>query len=95
VIALGLTLLRSRMRESHRWEEMQKEPAKRPPVSDLFKGQYLTSILGLVGIYGFWNLWAGTNGFFFPYILQTVGAASQAQSIAIQALTFIIGMASN
>jgi inositol transporter-like SP family MFS transporter len=50
--------------------------------------------LGLVGIYGFWNLWAGTNGFFFPYILSTVGAATQAQSVAIQALSFFIGMVS-
>jgi len=94
VIALGLTLLRSRMQESHRWQETQKEDYIRPPVSTLFKGPYLTSILGLVGMYGFWNLWAGTNGFFFPYILRTVGAATQAESVAIQALSFAIGMAS-
>jgi MFS transporter, SP family, inositol transporter len=94
VIALGLTLLRSRMKESRRWEEAQKSKAPRPPVSILFKGKYLTSILGLVGMYGFWNLWAGTNGFFFPYILRTMGAATQAQSVAIQALSFFIGMAS-
>jgi inositol transporter-like SP family MFS transporter len=94
VIALGLTLLRSRMKESRRWEEAQKSAVQRPLVSTLFKGKYLTSILGLVGMYGFWNLWAGTNGFFFPYILRTVGAATQAQSVAIQALSFFIGMAS-
>ena len=45
-------------------------------------------------MYGFWNLWAGTNGFFFPYILRTVGAATQAQSVAIQAVSFFIGMLS-
>lgn len=95
VIALGLTLLRSRMRESHRWEESRKDPVKIPPISTLLRPPYLTSILGLVGLYGFWNLWAGTNGFFFPYILRTVGAATQAQSVAIQALTFVIGMISN
>ena len=94
VIALGLTLLRSRMQESRRWTESQADPAPRLPVSTLFKGKYLTSILGLVGMYGFWNLWAGTNGFFFPYILRTVGAATQAQSVAIQALSFFIGMVS-
>ncbi len=94
VIALGLSFLRSKMRESKRWEEAQKSDVKRPPISTLFRGNYLTSILGLVGMYGFWNLWAGTNGFFFPYILRTVGAASQAQSVAIQALSFAIGMAS-
>lgn len=94
VIALGLTFLRSRMKESKRWEESQKAEVKRPPVSTLFKGPYLMSILGLVGMYGFWNLWAGTNGFFFPYILQTVGDASPATSTAIQALSFAIGMLS-
>jgi inositol transporter-like SP family MFS transporter len=94
LLAIGLTFLRSRMQESRRWEEAQEETAPRPPLSSLFKGKHLTSILGLVGIYGFWNLWAGTNGFFFPYILRTVGAATQAQSVAIQALSFFIGMVS-
>jgi MFS transporter, SP family, inositol transporter len=94
VIALALILLRSRMKESSRWEEAQRSEVKRLPVSTLFQRRYLTSILGLVGIYGFWNLWAGTNGFFFPYILRTMGAATQAQSVAIQALSFAIGMAS-
>ena len=94
VIAICLTFLRSRMRESKRWEEARKSQAPRPPVSSLLKGKYLASILGLVGMYGFWNLWAGTNGFFFPYILRTVGAATQAQSVAIQALSFFIGMVS-
>ncbi|HYD08176.1 MAG TPA: MFS transporter [Reyranella sp.] len=94
VIALALTLLRSRMRESERWEAAQRSAVSRLPVSTLFKGKYLTAILGLVGMYGFWNLWAGTNGFFFPYILRTVGDTSQATSVAIQALSFAIGMAS-
>ncbi|HMT42974.1 MAG TPA: MFS transporter [Chakrabartia sp.] len=94
VIALGLTVLRSRMKESRRWEETQKSNTPRPALSTLFKGKQLTAILGLVGMYGFWNLWAGTNGFFFPYILKTVGAATQAQAVAIQALSFAIGMAS-
>jgi MFS transporter, SP family, inositol transporter len=93
VIALALTFLRSRMRESARWEAARAQ-AKPLPVSTLLRKPYLTSILGLVGMYGFWNLWAGTNGFFFPYILRTVGAATQAQSVAIQALSFAIGMAS-
>ncbi|MBB4859214.1 inositol transporter-like SP family MFS transporter [Novosphingobium chloroacetimidivorans] len=94
VIALGLTLLRSRMDESRRWVEAQQSEHPRPKVSTLFKGKHLASILGLVGMYGFWNLWAGTNGFFFPYILRTVGAATQAQSVAIQALSFFVGMVS-
>ena len=95
VIALGLTLLRRRMKESERWEAARLQPeADRPSLGSLFRGKHLTSILGLVGMYGFWNLWAGTNGFFFPYILRTVGAATQAQAVAIQALSFFIGMVS-
>jgi len=94
LLALGLTLLRSKMRESRRWEETQTAEFERPALSSLFRGPYLKSILGLVGMYGFWNLWAGTNGFFFPYILRTVGAASHAESVAVQALSFAIGMAS-
>jgi MFS transporter, SP family, inositol transporter len=93
LIALVLTLLRSRMNESARWTEA-RATAKPLPVSTLLQRPYLTSILGLVGMYGFWNLWAGTNGFFFPYILRTMNVASQAGSVAIQALSFTIGMAS-
>jgi inositol transporter-like SP family MFS transporter len=94
IIALALTFLRSKMKESVRWEEAQKDKSKQLPVAELFKPQHIRSILGLVGMYGFWNLWAGTNGFFFPYILKTVGAATQAQAVSIQALSFAIGMAS-
>ncbi len=94
VIALLLTFLRSKMQESRRWEEAQKEQSQRLPISTLLKAPYLTSILGLVGMYGFWNLWAGTNGFFFPYILQSVGSTSKVAADSIQALSFAIGMAS-
>lgn len=94
VIALALTLLRSRMRESIRWEAAQKEIEKRPPISELLKPQYLGSFALLIGMYGFWNLWAGTNGFFFPYIMRVVGDTSQATSVGLHAITFIVGIAS-
>ncbi len=95
IIALGLTLLRRKMRESKRWEETQKSEAAPLPISTLFKGPYLMSILGLVGIYGFWNLWAGTNGLFFPYLMETLGVATRAESIALQCLNFSLTMAAN
>jgi MFS transporter, SP family, inositol transporter len=50
--------------------------------------------LFLVVMYGIWNLWAGTNGFFFPYILRTVGSQSQAASVAMQAAGFLVAMVS-
>jgi len=99
VVALVLTLLRSRMKESARWEDAR---AKRQSeagghgsgVSDLFTPKHLKSMLFLVGMYGIWNLWAGTNGFFFPYILRTVGSQSQAASVAMQAAGFFVAMLS-
>jgi inositol transporter-like SP family MFS transporter len=94
VIALGLTALRSRMAESRRWIEARQDRSPRPPLSSLLKGKHLGALAWLIGMYGFWNLWAGTNGFFFPYILRTVGAATQAQSVAIQALSFALGIVS-
>lgn len=93
VVALALTFLRARMRESERWEDARRaaEPAS-PRV--LLEPRYLKSILFLAGMYGFWNLWAGTNGFFFPYILRTVGDQSQGMSVALQAGGFVLSMLS-
>ena len=100
ILAVALTFLRSRMKESQRWLEAQaaEDAAERriapreARVRDLFKAPYLGSMAFLAGMYGIWNLWAGTNGFFFPYILRTVGDQSQATAVAIQAGSFLIGM---
>ena len=97
ILAIGLTFLRSRMHESQRWLEAQAtpdRPAQRGRLRDLFTRQHLRSIAFLAGMYVFWNLWAGVNGFFFPYILRTVGNQSQATAVAVQCLSFLIGMAS-
>jgi len=96
VLALVLTLLRSRMRESRYWEEARaaEDHAAAADWRQLFKPAYLKSMLFLIGMYGFWNLWAGTNGFFFPYILRTVGGQSQQASVALQGLTFALGIVS-
>lgn len=96
VLALALTFLRSRMHESQRWLDAQGDESKaqRGRWQDLFTRQHIGSMAFLTGMYLFWNLWAGTNGFFFPYILSTVGDQSHAMSVAVQALSFLLGMAS-
>jgi len=95
VIALVLTFMRSRMRESQRWQEA-RESAKATGASwrVLLQAKYLKSMAFLVGMYGFWNLWAGTNGFFFPYILRTVGDQTQGTAVTLQAGGFILSMLS-
>jgi inositol transporter-like SP family MFS transporter len=99
IVALVLTLLRSRMKESALWEEARSRSARdpaTPPASFavLFSPRHLKSMIFLIGMYGIWNLWAGTNGFFFPYILRTVGSQSQVTSVAMQAAGFFVAMLS-
>ena len=100
VLAVALTLLRSRMRESQRWEAAKRVEVGSPTAATeatwrvLLQPQHIKSMVFLVGMYGLWNLWAGTNGFFFPYILQTVGSQSQATAVVLQAGGFILAMLS-
>jgi MFS transporter, SP family, inositol transporter len=99
VLALALTFLRSRMRESEKWESARAEAAaqtggRRANWRVLLEPRHLKSMAFLIGMYGLWNLWAGTNGFFFPYILRTVGSQSQGTSVMLQAAGFGISMLS-
>lgn len=101
LFGLLLTLLRSRMKESLVWEIARSREfgslRNQRPADDLrrlFTRKNLGAMAFLVGMYGLWNLWAGTNGFFFPYILRTVGEQTQAASVMLQAAGFAISMAS-
>lgn len=100
ILALALTFLRSKMKESQRWLDAQKADVRGEAKikggrwRDLFTRQHIGSMAFLSGMYLFWNLWAGTNGFFFPYILRTVGDQTQAMAVTLHALSFIVGMAS-
>jgi inositol transporter-like SP family MFS transporter len=99
VVAVVLTLLRSRMKESVVWEEAQAKraaegQARGGGLKALFTAKHLKAMAFLIGMYGIWNLWAGTNGFFFPYILRTVGSESQVTSVAMQAAGFFVAMIS-
>ena len=108
LVAIVLTIMRRSMKESTLWQDAKQaveQDVNRPPgernsiwsaatLRQLFTSQSLKSMLFLIAMYGTWNLWAGTNGFFFPYILRTVGAQSQAASVALQASGFTVAMIS-
>lgn len=108
LVAIVLTILRRSMKESTLWSDakhsaltdtqqagaQKKSMWSASQLRQLFSAQGLKPMLFLVSMYGLWNLWAGTNGFFFPYILRTVGAQSQAGSVAIQASGFTVAMLS-
>ncbi len=95
VLAIALTLLRSRMKESKRWEDARAERNGQPASwRVLLRPRHLRSMAFLIGMYGLWNLWAGTHGFFFPYIMSTVGEQTQAVSVGLQAGNFLLAMVS-
>jgi MFS transporter, SP family, inositol transporter len=98
VLSLVLWAMRRGMAESTRWRAAQ-EPREVPEgtldaghLRQLLSRQNLSAMLFLCGMYGIWNLFAGTNGFFLPYILRTVGTQSQVMSVAFQCAIFVISM---
>jgi MFS transporter, SP family, inositol transporter len=98
VLSLVLWAMRRGMAESTRWRAAQ-EPREASEgtleaghLRQLLSRQNLSAMLFLCGMYGIWNLFAGTNGFFLPYILRTVGTQSQVMSVAFQCAIFVISM---
>lgn len=96
VLAVGLTFLRSRMKESQRWEEsrsMRGDTHAGIDWQELFSAKYIKSMLFLVAMYGFWNLWAGYNGFFTPYLIAQNHLPNWAETV-VPASYFGIGIIS-
>ena len=96
VLAIGLTFLRSRMRESQRWEAAQAGSGGQALSGnwrELFSPRYLGAMLFLAAMYGFWNLWAGYNGFFTPYLIAQNHLPAWTATM-LPASYFLIGMIS-
>jgi MFS transporter, SP family, inositol transporter len=94
VLAIALTFLRSRMQESQRWEEAHaKRESKGIDWAELFSPRYVKSMLYLISMYGLWNLWAGFNGFFTPYLIQQNNLPVWAETV-LPAGYFTIGIVS-
>jgi inositol transporter-like SP family MFS transporter len=96
VLALALTFLRSRMRESQRWEDARaagETAGAWSALRELFRAPYLGSMVFLAAMYGFWNLWAGYNGFFTPYLIERNNLPEWTATM-LPAGYFLIGMIS-
>ncbi|MBO9622656.1 MAG: MFS transporter [Sphingomonas sp.] len=94
VLAIALTFLRSRMEESKRWEEAKAATAGQALSinwRELFSPRYLGSVVFLAAMYGFWNLWAGYNGFFTPYLIEQNNLPAWTATM-LPASYFLIGM---
>jgi inositol transporter-like SP family MFS transporter len=66
------------------------DPLAASRLRGLFSGPTLSAILFTTIVYLFWNLAAGTFGVFLPYILRTLGAQSQAASVAMSCASFVL-----
>ena len=96
VVAVVTYLLRQGMVESARWTAAAQgdrtERAELGKVGHLFRGANLKALIWTAIIYIFWNLAAGTNGIFTPYIITSLHAGSQAASVALSAAGFLLGI---
>jgi inositol transporter-like SP family MFS transporter len=62
------------------------------PLGLVFRGKNLRALVWTAAIYLTWNLAAGTNGIFTPYIIRTLHAGSQAASVALSCAGFVLGI---
>lgn len=65
-------------------------PPSTSRLGSLFSGPNLAALVWTATVYIFWGLAAGTYGIFLPYILRNLGAQSQAVSVALSCLSFVL-----
>src|SRR5919112_589635 len=102
VVAIVTWYLRQGLTESATWTAARSssEPGEQPGeerdlltasrLRNLFTGYTLKAMLFTAVVYTFWNLAAGTYGFFLPYFLSTIGQNTQAGSVFGQSLWFTV-----
>jgi inositol transporter-like SP family MFS transporter len=91
LVALVTWALRRGMVESARWTAARERAVG---LGALFRGANLRALAWTASIYTFWGLAAGTAGIFTPYVIETLGAGTQAAGIALSCVGFVIGIAS-
>ncbi|MEK4566848.1 MFS transporter [Alkalihalobacillus sp. FSL R5-0424] len=94
IVAIITWILQQQINESSIWEkEQKKEKAQRAAGTVVKKGSMkdlftikanIKALTFLIGIYFFWNLVAGTMGYFMPYIYETVGGLTPAEANLLQ-----------
>ncbi|WP_016908007.1 MFS transporter [Streptomyces xiaopingdaonensis] len=93
VVAIVTYLLRRGMTESVVWKAARSSGrAAGAGVRHLLRGPHLRALVWTGGIYLTWNLMAGTNGIFTPYMVRTLGAGGQATSVALQCASFALAI---
>jgi len=89
VVAIITWALRQRIAESALWTRAHEQASGAASAfAQLFDRRHVRALAFLILMYGVWNLVAGTYGFFFPYILQSVGTTAPRATYALQAIWF-------
>lgn len=98
LVLAALTYLgRRSIAESARWESARQEDDRHrqdagpgagflSQMRELLNRRSAKAVAVCTGVYLFWNLMAGTNGFYQPYLLKTFGSQSDAMSIGLSIL---------
>ncbi|MBA8795428.1 inositol transporter-like SP family MFS transporter [Friedmanniella endophytica] len=76
-------------------QALENAPIPKVTISNLrglLSGPMIKALLWTLVIYLFWNLAAGTNGIFTPYIITSLKAGSQAASVGLSCAGFVIGI---
>jgi inositol transporter-like SP family MFS transporter len=96
VVALITWWLRHGVGESQRWLEAQRlraagqsaglpgGPSWSAGLRTLLRGPLLKPLFFLIGMYGIYNLAAGTSGFYMPYLYNEFGLHSQAADVGLE-----------
>ncbi|GAA0930092.1 MFS transporter [Pseudonocardia zijingensis] len=91
LVALVTWALRRGMVESARWTAAAgRARSAGDQVAALFRGPNLRALAWTASIYTFWGLAAGTAGIFTPYVVETLGAGTQAAGVALSCAGFVI-----
>ncbi|MDO5328685.1 MAG: MFS transporter [Coriobacteriia bacterium] len=98
IVALIAWNLQRQLQESKDWAAKQKEAEKNKSkvgfgrmMLDALKNPInLKTILFLVAVYLTWNIVAGTQGQFLPYMYQAVGGLNETQTSLLNMVTWIL-----
>ena len=94
IVAMVTWYLRQGLTESATWTAARESSGSEGGLMaggrlrDLLSGYTLKAMVFTAVVYTFWNLAAGTYGFFLPFFLRELGASGQGGSVALQCLWF-------
>ncbi|GAB3564230.1 MFS transporter [Spelaeicoccus albus] len=99
VVGLVTWIMRHGVGESERWQRANDaknltgdltKPARSfgRDIKALLTKPALGMFVMLIGMYGLWNIFAGTNGFYQPYLLKSIGNETNAASVGLQCMYF-------